>query len=233
MGKQKWMIVIVVLFVTVSGIFYSINYEKKEEAVFLAEEISTDVSEEALEELSYNPETIANSLEKSSYSLENDAKKENADKKQEESLKKQNIEEIYVHICGQVVSPGVYCLEKESRVTDLIKMAGGFTEHASADYVNQAQKLSDGEKIYIPSKEEVSESSLFDEMSRESVQKKININTADKTALMTLPGIGASKAAAIMQYREEHGGFRSIEELKQIEGIKDGVFNKIKDEIVV
>ena len=134
-------------------------------------------------------------------------------------------------------------MKKGSRVNDLIELAKGFTEDASIDYVNLAQKLVDGEQIYIPSKKEVLEmdisftskitSSTGNNKENEFVQEYVNINTADKSKLMTLTGIGEAKAEAIIQYREEHGGFRSIEELKQIEGIKDGVFNKIKDKITV
>lgn len=223
MGKQKIIIMITVLFVTVSGIFYSVSYEKREEAVFIAEETVLnieDTSEESLEEMSTEKSDSAKSEEKSSQSLTEEAP----------------VDVIYVHICGQVKVPGVYCLSEESRVTDLVAMAGGFTENAARDYVNQAQKLSDGEKIYVPSMEEISDSSLLQEnvnMQQSGVASKVNINTADKAALMELTGIGESKAAAIIKYREEHGSFRSIDELKQIEGIKDGVFNKIKDEITV
>lgn len=240
MGKQKIVIIIVVLFVTVSGIFYSVSYGKREEAVFVTEEISVENDtdrdsgffEASLEE-SFSSEKEKQNLETSSDKLELAENLEDANNEKEEV--------IYVHICGQVVSSGVYCLEKESRVNDLVKMAGGFTDEASIDYVNLAQKLVDGEQIYIPSKEEVLEMdlssridlSIEDSEGKETISNKVNINTADKSQLMTLTGIGEAKAEAIIQYREESGGFRSIEELKQIEGIKDGVFNKIKDKIIV
>ena len=245
MGKQKIGIIIVVLFVTVSGIFYSVNYGKKEEAVFLTEEIS---GESAVEQ---NANFFEIDLKEDSFNKESTSNEKGSDKQnleisfdKEEVLKgNEAIEEIYVHICGQVISPGVYCLKKGSRVNDLIELAKGFTEDASIDYVNLAQKLVDGEQIYIPSKKEVLEmdisftskitSSTGDNKENEFVQEYVNINTADKSKLMTLTGIGEAKAEAIIQYREEHGGFRSIEELKQIEGIKDGVFNKIKDKITV
>ena len=240
MGKQKIVIIIIVLFVTVSGIFYSVSYGKREETVFVTEEINveniTDSNSgffEANLEESFSSEKEKQNAEISSDKLELEEDLEDAKNKKEEV--------IYVHVCGQVVSPGVYCLNKESRVTDLIKMAGGFTEEASVDYVNLAQKLVDGEQIYIPSKEEVLKLDLSSKVNlpiensenKELIEEKVNINTADKSKLMTLTGIGEAKAEAIIQYREEHDGFRSIEELKQIEGIKDGVFNKIKDKITV
>lgn len=211
MGKQKLIVIIIVLFVMVSGIFYSVSYEKTEEAVFVAEEAV------------YDEEEIVQGEEKTVTDIEE------AEKSEERIL--------FVHICGQVELPGVYCLEEESRITDLIELAGGFTADAARDYINLAQKLSDGQKIYIPSLDEVTENDLLSENgSAEQLNgalQKININSANKDTLMTLTGIGEAKAEAIIQYREKNGGFESIEELKQIEGIKDGVFNKIKDEIEI
>ena len=114
-------------------------------------------------------------------------------------------------------------------------------EDAAADWINQAEALSDGERIYVPTQEEAEESAQSvsgqwadpNGNAGGSVSDKININTAAKEELMTLSGIGASKAESILKYRQEHGNFQSIEDLKKIEGIKDGVFNKIKDDITV
>ena len=99
--------------------------------------------------------------------------------------------------------------------------------------------VEDGQQIYVPTKEEV-ENGTFGGVSGEETVKntessdgKVNINTADKTQLMTLPGIGESKAAAIITYRETHGSFQSIEELMEINGIKEGVFQKIRDMITI
>ena len=220
MGKEKLTVGIIVLFVIISGIFYSVNYEKKDDIVFLVKE---EIDKTSNVENTNNIDNANESLETISSSLETEAK-------QEEIVKK----EIYVHICGEIINAGVYCLEEGSRIADLIELAGGFTKKADLNYTNQAQKLNDGEKIYIPSKEEVSKSEVLDKSTvSSSSADKININTADKSVLMTLSGIGESKAEAIIRYREEHGGFSSIEQLKEIEGIKDGVFNKIKDKIVV
>lgn len=226
MGKQKIGIIITVLFVTVSGIFYSVNYGKREEAVFLVEENANEASQDG-----YFLEADISESQSDISSLETDEETEKA----AQAIETKAL--IYVHICGQIMSPGVYCLEEESRITDLIQMAGGFTKSAAKDYINQAQKLSDGQRIYIPTLDEVAGDGLFDEAGmtgqQENSSAKVNINTADEAALMTLTGIGKAKAEAIIEYREKHGGFDSIEELKQIEGIKDGVFNKIKDEIEV
>lgn len=138
-------------------------------------------------------------------------------------------------------APGVYELRTDARIYEALEAAGGMTEDAAADWINQAEALSDGERIYVPTQEEAEESaqSVSGQWADSngnaggSVSDKININTAAKEELMTLSGIGASKAESILKYRQEHGNFQSIEDLKKIEGIKDGVFNKIKDDITV
>lgn len=140
-----------------------------------------------------------------------------------ESPKKQ---EIYVDVCGAVAEPGVFCLPEGSRVFQAIDAAGGFLPEAAENYVNRAQGLSDGEQLYVPTKEEALESGT-------EHAGKVNLNTADETELCTLTGIGASKAKAIIAYREENGPFASIEDLMKVEGIKEGTFHKIKDEIEV
>ena len=150
-------------------------------------------------------------------------------------------ETLYVHVCGAVNAPGVYELRTDARIYEALEAAGGMTEDAAADWINQAEALSDGEWIYVPTQEEAEESAQsvsgqWADPNRNaggSVSDKININTAAKEELMTLSGIGASKAESILKYRQEHGNFQSIEDLKKIEGIKDGVFNKIKDDITV
>lgn len=150
-------------------------------------------------------------------------------------------ETLYVHVCGAVNAPGVYELKTDARIYEALEAAGGMTEDAAADWINQAEALSDGERIYVPTQEEAEESAQSvsgrwadpNGNAGGSVSDKININTAAKEELMTLSGIGASKAESILKYRQEHGNFQNIEDLKKIEGIEDGVFNKIKDDITV
>lgn len=152
-------------------------------------------------------------------------------------------ESIIIHICGAVHNPGVYELERGQRVIDGVKMAGGFLEEADQSYVNQAQILEDGIKIIIPTQEEVKQledslgigiiDSQTDKVQGTKESGKININTGDANLLGTLPGIGEAKAEAIIKYRTEHGKFQSIEEIMQIEGIKEGLFQKIKDQICI
>ena len=138
----------------------------------------------------------------------------------------------YVYVCGAVMQAGVYELQQDSRVYEAIQKAGGFAENADISEINQAALLQDEEQIYVPAAGEV-DHSLKEEGEAGDAGGKVNLNTATKEELMTLAGIGESKADSIIKYREEHGKFQSIEDIKQIEGIKDGVFQKIKDLITV
>lgn len=146
---------------------------------------------------------------------------------------------VYVYVCGAVNVPGVYELKENARIYEALELAGGTTEEAAVDWINQAEPVTDGERIYVPTREETENASASGQWMESaggestSAGGKININTAGKEELMTLSGIGESKAQSILKYRQEHGAFQSIEELKQIEGIKDGVFNKIKEDITV
>ncbi len=146
---------------------------------------------------------------------------------------------IWVYVCGQVAHPGVYELPYESRLYEALEAAGGMTGEADKDYLNQAKLLLDGEQIYVPTTEEVESGLPATEAAEESAgpgnteEHKVNLNQASKEELMGLTGIGEVKAEAILRYREEQGNFGSIEEIMEIDGIKDGVFQKIKDDITV
>ena len=134
----------------------------------------------------------------------------------------------FVQVSGAVNSPGVYELSGEPRIFHAILMAGGLREDADVSSLNQAEKISDGQKIVIKTRDEVAM-----EATTSADDGKVNINTADAKTLMTLPGIGESKANSIIKYRESKGSFNSIEDIKNISGIKDGVYNKIADSIKV
>lgn len=135
-------------------------------------------------------------------------------------------ETICVHVCGAVQTEGVYELPIGSRVYEAIELAGGFREDAAKTEVNQARVLEDEEKVYVPTVAEI--------QNQESKSNgKVNINKASKEELMTLPGVGEAKAESILQYRKERGSFQSIEEIMQISGIKEGLFQKIKDLIKI
>lgn len=135
---------------------------------------------------------------------------------------------IYVYVCGAVANPGVYETEEDARVYQVIQMAGGILPEGAENYVNQAAAVTDGEQLYVPFQSEVEMEGVISK-SQEDGESGVNINTAGLEELMTLPGIGESKAQAIIQYREEHGAFQNIEELTNISGIKSGVYEKIKE----
>lgn len=147
-------------------------------------------------------------------------------------------ESVCVYVCGAVVKEGVYYLDASARKEEALFAAGGYAEGAASGYINLAEKVKDGERIYFPFENEITESDMIsDNISSDkeinSESSKVNINTAGKEELMTLPGIGESKAQLIIDYRNENNGFDSIEELMNIDGIKEGIFNKIKDYVTV
>jgi len=148
---------------------------------------------------------------------------------------------VYVYICGEVAAPGVYELSEDSRIYEAVDAAGGFTENAARESINLASRVSDGMQITIYNKEEAAslpaggtsagKNSGQDQMSGSS--SLVNLNTATKEELMTLKGIGESKAEDIIRYREKSGGFKKIEDIMKISGIKEAGFQKIKDSITV
>jgi len=147
---------------------------------------------------------------------------------------------IYVDVCGHVARPGVYTFTEGSRIYEAIEAAGGFTEEAAVTAVNRADFLSDAMQLYIPSQEEFygsgdipATSSAAAGTTSSSDDGTIDLNTAGMDQLCTLPGIGESKASAILAYRDKYGPFASVEELMQVNGIKEGTFAKIKDRIAV
>ncbi len=164
--------------------------------------------------------------------------KEKEQTKEEQSVveEKKETTKVCVYVCGSVNHPGVYMLEENARLYEAIEAAGGVCEDAAQETMNQAREVVDGERIYVPSTEELENGSIAFEtgiQNESNTDGKIDINTAGKEELMTLPGIGQSKAELILSYRESKGRFGKIEELMEIEGIKEGVFNKIKDKIIV
>lgn len=154
-------------------------------------------------------------------------------------------EKIAVHITGEIKKEGIIYLNQGARIVDAIKEAGGETKQADLSQVNLAYELQDGQKIYIPNKKEkisqyITENSgtnVIIEDSNTSTQKggsgKVNINTANQSELDRLPGIGPSLAERIIEYREENGNFKNIEDLQNVKGIGDAKFADIKDKVTV
>ena len=146
--------------------------------------------------------------------------------------------QIYVDIKGAVHSPNVYIMPAGSRLFELIEQAGGFTDDAELSSVNQAQLLSDQMMVYIYTKEEWESASQVAmhspaEITLNEQSKLINLNTATASELQELPGIGASKADAIIAYRMENGSFQNIEELQQVSGIGNKTFERLAPLITV
>lgn len=143
---------------------------------------------------------------------------------------------VYVYVCGSVVTPGVYELEQGSRVCDALEAAGGFSEGADENRINLAAGVRDGEMIFFPMEgEEIPDAAAGYAYGIEGSAEGglININTADVTLLCTLPGIGESKAKAIIRYREEHGAFRDITEIRNVSGIGENLYRDIADLICI
>ena len=223
--KQKIIIGIFIVVVAIVAIYYSYKQENN----FLEETENLEIENQA---------------------------KEGAEESEETTEK----EKIIVHISGAVQNEGIVELESGSRVADAIEKAGGLKENAYMDEINLAYQLEDGEKIHIPTVEEQKEkenqeskvenesgtgsdgttsrssnSSINNGSQNEktSNQTKININTATEQELDSLPGIGPSTAAKILEYRKEKGKFKTIEEIKEVSGIGESKYEKIKDRITV
>ena len=154
---------------------------------------------------------------------------------QEQSESRQTL--LYIHVCGAVNVPGVVEVPEGSRVEEALLQAGGFREDAATEYVNLAAMVEDGQQLYFPTKEEAEE---LTKSGMTSVQEgraqdsgKVNINTAGTELLCTLPGIGEARAKAIIEYRETYGQFKSIEDIMQVSGIKQNVFEKFCNSIIV
>lgn len=147
---------------------------------------------------------------------------------------------VLVHICGEVQTPGVYELACDSRICDVLLLAGGFTADADTEAVNMAAGIEDGMQIVIPAETDRTSETTGNSFYRtgetaagKTESQPVNINTADKETLMSLPGIGAGKAEAVIAYREAGGVFKDIKDIMLVDGIKEGVYAKIKDKICV
>jgi len=153
---------------------------------------------------------------------------------------------VTVYVCGAVVNEGVYELSAGARLGDALEAAGGYDDNALHGYVNLAKLVEDGERVYFPDYQELEELGLVSSSSEDnsgasneaagdsiSSDGKVNINTADAEQLKTLPGIGDTKAADIIAYREEHGSFGSTEDIQNVSGIGESTYNRISSYITV
>ncbi|ELC8442013.1 ComEA family DNA-binding protein [Clostridium perfringens] len=244
--KEKVIGSLIIAVVAIGFLFvgYSKTNDKKiseddMERLFLNAEKEDDESESTLKKSKKNDDIEEN-------------EKENINESNEKESSNSNIEKIVVEIKGEVKNPNVYVLENGSRIYELIEKAGGPTDEADLSNINRALYLTDGQCIVVRNMNDAKEGetgSLEESLNGDSIEKvmnsleekgesseensTININTASKEALMTLNGIGESKAQAIIDYREEIGGFKSIDDIKNISGIGEKTLEKIKDKISI
>ena len=154
---------------------------------------------------------------------------------------------FFVDISGSVINPGVYEVKSGQRIFHVIELAGGLKDDANINIINQAEQVYDGQKIIIPSvSEKINESYHYNSQdgniglssssnngSNNTKNGKVDINTAGLEELQTLPGIGATKSSAIIEYREKNGNFAKIEDIKNVSGIGSNTFDNLKDKITV
>ena len=181
--------------------------------------------------------------------------------KKEVSKKEVKNKTVFVDVKGAVNKPGVYEIEEEKRIIDAINLAGGLSKDANTINLNLSKKVSDEMYIIVYTKNEIynykknnsnssnincasnecvcpdsnNDACINKEVSKNNslVSGKISINTASKEELMSLSGVGEAKALAIISYRETNGNFKSIEDIKNVSGIGDALFEKIKDNITI
>lgn len=210
-ARYAYYLVVAVLIVA-AGVFYILTMDKAELTMVLEQE------------------TVTAGMDVSAASDKHDSKGSQKDSQTQGSSKAEGADEmIFVHLCGEVVHPKVYEVTKGSRLFEIIELAGGLTDDANEASVNMARVVFDGEKIYVASMDEVADKVAIAGMAG----GKVSINNADLAALMTLPGVGESKAQAILDYRQENGGFQSVEDIMNVTGIKEAMYNKIKDHITL
>lgn len=238
--KKKITFIVVMLAVLITGTVYCVMMKPfEEEAEHDLFEVKESISPTIGISDTRSEEGISDSINKGTDSnLENDAKS-----KVDINTENDDITSvIYVHICGAVTEAGVYKLTKNSRVLDAIEAAGGFVDGAAEDYINLAGRLSDGQRIYIPFLDELVVTDVTARftgipVSEDEIQssgmKVVNINTASQKELMTLPGIGASRAQSIIDYRVQSGGFETREDIMKVAGIKEAMYEDLKDYITV
>ena len=161
-----------------------------------------------------------------------------SDLKTERSSSQTETQKMFVDIKGAVKNEGVYELSNGSRVTDVVKLAGGFTEDADKKSVNLAEKVTDESVIYVARVDENVAPATTNSQSNGSAQQeessdKINLNTATLAELQTISGIGAKRAQDIIDYRDANGGFSSVDDLANVSGIGEKILEKLKSEVTV
>lgn len=224
--KNKKVIgIIIFLFITVTVSL--LTYGKNRNNVF---------KDKYMQNIFIDEESI--SVENSNYEYLNESEKENnkvfsEDSKENKYLQTSSNSTIVVEIKGEVMKPDVYTLSEGSIIKDLIEMAGGLTNEADISNINRAKEINNHDLIIIRNINDVNMETEIEnnEVNEESNDGKISINNSDISKLKEIPGVGEVKANSIILYREKNNGFKSIEELKNVDGIGEKTFEKIKDSI--
>ena len=233
--KSRLQLIVVLLFIGTAGIIFMLSGRTTQ-----SNDNSVDLEVVEGDEANYSTDIT-------SQMMKSEIVHQNENSQQEEEIKNENNPEnpeiIFVHVCGAVKKEGVYQVINSARVVDAIKAAGGLTKAAASYGINQAELLKDGMQIYIPTKKEVKVNKVIpsglpsvtvaSDISKNANTEIVNINTATKEELMKLNGVGEAKAALIINFRETNGGFKNINDLMKIKGIKQKFFDKIKDSICV
>lgn len=218
--KKTGICVVLVIVVIAAGILYCSSgfkeLNKNDTETIFIDDGKSDISNDSSEESSSDEV----SQEKNYSNNKNESKEKN----------------ITVEIKGEVKKPDVYILKENSIVKDLIDEAGGLTENADITNINRAKQLQNHELVYISNKNDVSQgtvqaASTPQNSAASNAQSTVNINSATAEELKTLNGIGDSKAKSIIEYRDKNGGFKSIDDIKNVDGIGEKMFEKIKDSI--
>ncbi len=239
--KSRLQLIVVLLFIGTAGIIFMLSGRTTQ-----SNDNSVDLEVVEGDEANYSTD-ITSQMMKSEIVHQNENSPQEEEIKHEEEIKNENNPEnpemIFVHVCGAVKKEGVYQVINSARVVDAIKAAGGLTKAAASYGINQAELLKDGMQIYIPTKKEVKVNKVIpsglpsvtgaSDISKNANTEIVNINTATKEELMKLNGVGEAKAALIINFRETNGGFKNINDLMKIKGIKQRFFDKIKDSICV
>jgi competence protein ComEA len=236
--NKKLIITGMCCFVLISGICYSCSFKSKQTPV-LINSVTDEIKSDKLSQANIQP------TQTPSVSSEKDGKELNEGLiETEEARQSSENTMVYVHVCGAVKNPGVFKVKSDARIIDIIVLSGGMTKDAAGDYINQASKVQDGQRIYIPTNKELEELSTSEYIKGEldnSLDPKqagtsstlVNINTASEEELMKLPGIGQAKASSIIDYRTTEGQFQTTTDLMKIPGIKEGLYNKLSSYITV
>lgn len=238
--------IIIILVCIVVGYISSNNKQiskAEAEKMFVDTENNDDLNKD-----DYEDEIVKESDNKESTSNNTSTNSDVDNKSKENIVQDDDKDFMYVEIKGAVKKPDVYSIKSGSIINDVITMAGGLTKEADIDKINRAEKLNENECIIIPRKGEKIDQLIINkdssnsgssnlssgDTSNQSNKKDIiNINVADSDTLQELPGIGTVKADAIIQYREEKGGFKAIEDIKNVNGIGDSTYENIKNKIDV